>query len=309
MSRMLEALRQIEDKSPERPRGPKPVSAEELEQFGLRQLAPPATEQPRQTHQQVGQDAPDEQTQHVGREHSSPSPRAASRGSDLETASTCVEAETTAAPDSYGSRLAAALAEPNRRQYEEMADNILSPLTATLPAVLMFTSPGDGDGKTDALAPLAVTLAERVTGEVVAVDFSFRHPTLAEHFGIAADCGLADVLGRSTDWRAVVRKTATGRLHVLPGRRFPVGDGRWPEEPTLVKLLEELRGEYRLVLLDAASLGHPEVAPMSRFCDGTYLIVRLGHTPRRAVRQAIRVIERCGGRVLGCVLTNAPGDD
>jgi hypothetical protein len=35
-------------------------------------------------------------------------------------------------------------------------------------------------------------------------------------------------------------------------------------------------------------------------------VAELGHTPRGAAQRAVRVLERCGGRVLGCVLTGEP---
>ncbi len=41
---------------------------------------------------------------------------------------------------------------------------------------------------------------------------------------------------------------------------------------------------------------------MLRRCDGVYLVVRLGHTARRAVADAVRVIAHSGGRLLGCVV-------
>jgi len=65
--------------------------------------------------------------------------------------------------------------------------------------------------------------------------------------------------------------------------------------------IEELREGWSLVLLDMASLAHAEVAPLLGHCDGTYLVVRLGYTPRRAVTEAARVIRTVGGRLLGCV--------
>ncbi len=59
---------------------------------------------------------------------------------------------------------------------------------------------------------------------------------------------------------------------------------------------------WSLVLLDMASLTHAEVAPLARHCDGVYLVVRLGHTARRAVTEAASVIRGAGGRLLGCAV-------
>ena len=41
---------------------------------------------------------------------------------------------------------------------------------------------------------------------------------------------------------------------------------------------------------------------MAGECHGTYLVVRLGGTTRRAAGEAVKVIQDCGGRVLGCVV-------
>ena len=46
----------------------------------------------------------------------------------------------------------------------------------------------------------------------------------------------------------------------------------------------------------------PETVSLLRHCDGVCLVVRLGHTARRAVAEAARVISACGGRLLGSVV-------
>ena len=190
--------------------------------------------------------------------------------------------------------------------YRELAENVLCELPSGHSAVLLFTSPGDGEGKTAVVASLAAVLAGRVPGEVLAVDANFRRPELAMHLAGKVDRGVVDVLTGTTRWQEVVLRSGVKHLSLLPGGRFPTHDGRPPDRLELAGVLDELRCHYRLVLLDAASLAHGEVAPMARWCEGTYLAVRLGQTPRRAVRRAIRVVQQCGGRVLGCVVTGVP---
>ena len=56
------------------------------------------------------------------------------------------------------------------------------------------------------------------------------------------------------------------------------------------------------MILDAPSLAHAEAAPLARCCDGAYLVVRLGHTARRAVAEAARALRAKGGRLLGCLV-------
>ena len=281
MSRMLEALKQIEARSPQPRPVVKPVSPEELESFGLRQPAEPAQSAVLR-----------EQTQE---------PPAGTMAQQ-----TAPEVVPAAEPDRDAGRVSTPLAEPHREAYWELADSILGQLSPVRPAVLLFTSAGDGEGKTCTLASLSAVLAEKLDDEVVAVDANFRSPSLASHFGIWADRGLVDVLAGGTAWHEAIRKTGRQGLSVLPGGRFPTADRSPPADLRLSPVLDALRNRYRLVLVDAASLLYPEVAPLSKWCEGTYLVVRLGRTLRGAARQAVRVIEQSNGRVLGCVLTDVP---
>jgi len=194
------------------------------------------------------------------------------------------------------------------RQFRELAEKILCQFPPGRPAAVVFTSPGEGEGKTGTLAPLAVALADRKEGEILAVDCNFHRPALAERFGIEPDRGLLDVLSGAASWREVVRQTDFRRLSVLPAGRLAAGDDAPWDTPKLAAMLDSLRRQYRLVLIDTASLGHREVAPMTRLCDGTYLVIRLGRTRRSGVRRALRAVEAGGGRLLGCVLTNAPNE-
>ena len=132
--------------------------------------------------------------------------------------------------------------------YEELAANILTQLPADRPAAVMFTSPGDGDGKTRLLHALMPALAAQADRRVLLLDADLRKTRLA----------------------------------------------------SLTSRIDDLKhGE--LLLLDAPSLLHPEVAALGAHCDGIYLVVRLGHTIRRAVGEAAHVIDQSGGRLLGCV--------
>ena len=188
--------------------------------------------------------------------------------------------------------------------YDEMAHNILAQMRPDHPTALMFTSPGDGETKIGLVISLAAALVRRTTCKVLLVDANLRAPSLGAYLGINASCGLAHVLMGTANWARIVRKSTTERLSLLPGCPFPTHDGQ-PSHGSntgMGPLLEELKEAYPLVLVDAASLAHDEVAPASGYCDGTYLAVRLRQTTRRSVRNAVRVIGDCGGRVLGSIV-------
>lgn len=163
-------------------------------------------------------------------------------------------------------------------------DAILAQLPAAGHTVVMFTSPGDDDGKTAAMLVLAPALARCRGGGVLAVDADTRTRCLS------AQLHLPDAIEGS----ALIYPTNITRLSILPPPSLTSSfDGQW---------IDELRERWPLVLLEAASLAHPETAPLAHCCDGAYLVVRLGHTPRRAVVDAARLIRWTGGRLLGCVV-------
>jgi Mrp family chromosome partitioning ATPase len=260
MSRMLEALRQIEARSPQ-PQAPPDTQAMPAEQ--------PATLEP--------------------------------------AAAALAQAEAAAAGIAAACAPCIDLSDADVRvcALRKLADRVLSRLPTGTSAVLLLASPDDGAGTTAVLVPLAAALAERLDGKVLLVDANFRHPELARVLEVETSAGLPDVLMGKTRWRQVVRETAVPRLSVLPGARFPMPNTRAAERFNLEPLLRELRAEYRLVLIDAASLAHAEVASLLRHCDGVYLVVRLLHTLRRAVGEAVRAIQAGRGRLLGCVVLEA----
>ncbi|MGW8256315.1 MAG: hypothetical protein ACWGMZ_02395 [Thermoguttaceae bacterium] len=87
-------------------------------------------------------------------------------------------------------------------------------------------------------------------------------------------------------------ETETG-LHVDTERIRCTDDWR--------RLLEQFKEQYQLVLIDGPSLFHAETAAIARACDGVYLAVRLSRCSPQTVREAARVIHQTGARLLGAI--------
>jgi Mrp family chromosome partitioning ATPase len=177
------------------------------------------------------------------------------------------------------------------------------------PGVLLFASPEPDGGATAVVAALGAELAPRVTGEILAVDGNLRFPALTEHLMAesysAGGLGLIDVLNGSVEWGAAVCLTEIGHLDLLAGRRPTHGESCGGDPRRWEVMLEELRRAYQLVLVDASPAGDPAVQTVARYADGVYLVVDLGHTGRRAARQAVATLRQAGGRVLGSVIADS----
>jgi hypothetical protein len=168
-----------------------------------------------------------------------------------------------------------------------LAKAVRGRLSADRPSVVALTSPGDGDGKTTLVEILAPELAKRSPGGVLVVDADFRKADLTARLTMSA---------RNPSGSSLIYPTDLAGLNVLPmsrQRQSRGADAAW---------IEGMRESWPLTILDMASLAHREIAPVLRHCDGVCLVVRLGHTPRRAVKEAARVISICGGQFWGCMV-------
>lgn len=67
-------------------------------------------------------------------------------------------------------------------------------------------------------------------------------------------------------------------------------------------LLDLLRAQHSLIVLDSSSVLCPGSAAISRICDGTVLVVEAGNTGQSEVDVARRKIEQLGGELVGLVL-------
>jgi Mrp family chromosome partitioning ATPase len=117
--------------------------------------------------------------------------------------------------------------------------------------------------------------------------------------------GLAEILSGSLvgDGRDVMREIEK-RLHVLPSGTIAGDAQELLGSPNLAKLLDWASKTFDLVLIDT-----PPVLPaadallVARHADATVFAVRWERTPRAAARDALRLLDASGARVVGAVMT------
>ena len=70
----------------------------------------------------------------------------------------------------------------------------------------------------------------------------------------------------------------------------------------LQSLLDMLRSTYPVIVLDTPPTEAPESAAVSRYCDGSVLVVAAGRTRHSEIENAKSLLERLGGQTVGVVL-------
>jgi capsular exopolysaccharide synthesis family protein len=177
---------------------------------------------------------------------------------------------------------------------------------------LVVTSAAPGEGKTLTAANLAVTLAYDGL-RVLLVDCDIRRPRVHGMFRLPRSPGLmelltsADASGNPAGRPRAIRETSITGLSVLPCGALPSNAAQLLSGTRMRALLQELREEYDIIVLDTPPvLATADAGIVASLTDGVLLVVRAGTTDRNAAQRACQQLANVGARVIGTVL-NDPG--
>lgn len=167
--------------------------------------------------------------------------------------------------------------------------------------VVLVTSANSQDGKTFLAASLAAGIGQD-GGRALLIDCDVRRPSVARMFGLAqppASPG-APADGSQT----CLSPNVLPGLDVMTLSRTSADTRQVLDSVKIRSLIEEVRGKYDLVVLDAPPVLAFADAPLLSLCvDGTILAVRWSRTSSKAACDAIKVLEAYNARLLGAVLT------
>jgi capsular exopolysaccharide synthesis family protein len=187
---------------------------------------------------------------------------------------------------------------------------------------MMITSALEKEGKSTIAANLAVAFA-RAGKAVSLVDLDLRRPTVARFFGIEQSPGVTDVALSDVELRDAVRligvsgssnhdgaASANGKLGVLPSGTRPPDPGEFIGTKALLAILDRLRSEADLVLIDAPPLLHVgDSITLSARIDAMILVTRVNIVRRSTLRELQRLLAASPAAKLGFVLTGAEREE
>ena len=167
---------------------------------------------------------------------------------------------------------------------------------------VLVTSALPGEGKSFTTVNLARVVAR--SGErVVVLDCDQRRPTVHTLAGVNNDTGLsAYIAGRAT-YDEVLQIDEESGAHIISAGSQTLDPEVAFRSPAMNYLLSRLRTQYDLVLIDT-----PPILPVSdarvlaSSVDLAVLVTRWRKTPRRAVSDAVRLLNGTGCAVAGIVL-------
>jgi capsular exopolysaccharide synthesis family protein len=215
---------------------------------------------------------------------------------------------------------------PAAEAYRTLRTNVqFASVDAPLMRVLI-TSSGPDEGKSTAVANLAVAMAQADL-KVILVDCDLRRPSQHTLFNLPNNEGLTTLfLGRpaaagvsaggssggaaaSTHMEPPLQRTALPTLFVLTSGPLPPNPAELLASARMDAVLDELTRRADIVLLDTPPVvAVTDASVLSSKVDGCLLVVGAGIAKRDLVRRAKAQLEAVHAKVIGVVVNNVPSD-
>jgi len=174
---------------------------------------------------------------------------------------------------------------------------------------LLITSSGPGEGKSTALANLAVAMSDGER-DVILVDADLRRPSQHELFGLSNEHGLSDMFRDDSAFNNPPLQTIpNSTLKVLTSGTLPPIPSQLLAARKMDEVIARLAEQADVVLFDAPPVvAVTDASLLASKVDGVLLVVKAGSTRRDHVRAAKDRLEKVNARLVGAVLLNASFD-
>ena len=171
----------------------------------------------------------------------------------------------------------------------------------------MVTSALPADGKTFTTLNLALSIARERDVSVLLVDADFPKAHIGRALDVDGEPGLLDaVADESSDVESFVLRTNVQGLELLPGGQSAVDAAELVSSARMGAVMTRLLqyNPRRIVLFDAAPvLVTADARALLQVPGQVLLVARAGHTPQRALLEAIGQIDK--KKLQGLVLNDA----
>jgi succinoglycan biosynthesis transport protein ExoP len=174
---------------------------------------------------------------------------------------------------------------------------------------LVITSPGPQEGKTTTAINLAVTMAQ--SGQrVLLIDTDLRRPRLHRAFGLTNKAGLSSAVVGQDELDAVISKTEVPNLDVIACGPLPPNPAELLHTNSFGDIMRRCAERYDRVIYDSpptSAVTDPVI--IGNRADGVVLVIRAGHTTRRAASYARRQLSDAKARILGTIVNSVDPTD
>ena len=169
---------------------------------------------------------------------------------------------------------------------------------------LVVTSANPGEGKSTVSGNLALVLAQGES-KVLLVDCDMRRPSVHKKFRISNTYGISDLLVGNKKMESVAHKY-NDNLTIVSAGKIPPNPAEMLGSKAMTEFLEEMKKHFDYIVLDTPPLqAVADAQILSTKVDGSLIVVRAGVTKKDAVHNAVSIINKVNGNIIGTVLNGA----
>ena len=132
-----------------------------------------------------------------------------------------------------------------------------------------------------------------------------RRPSIHKTFKISNTYGISDLLVGNKKLESVANKY-NDNLSIVPAGKIPPNPAEMLASKAMTAFLEEMKNYFDYIVLDTPPLqAVTDAQVLSTKVDGSLIVVRAGVTKKDAVHNAVSIIKKVNGNIIGTVLNDA----
>lgn len=167
---------------------------------------------------------------------------------------------------------------------------------------LVITSSLPQEGKSSNSVNLAISFAKEKK-RILLMDLDLRRPSLHTHFSLPNSTGITSIISGTAEFKDVVNSTNIDTLDVLTTGPVPPDPGAIVESQKMKQMIEAFATQYDMVLMDSPPVFAAfDAITLSKYADGTILILESGKINRKAFEQVKDRFTKCHIRPMGVIL-------
>lgn len=190
--------------------------------------------------------------------------------------------------------------------YRTLRTNLMFSSVENAIQTLLVTSSVPDEGKSIALANLAVTFAQ-AGNKTILVDADLRRPSQHDIWGVKNQGLTQMMLDDATLANPPLVATSVENLSLLPAGQDAPNPADLLSSKRMSEIIGVLKARANYVLFDSPPvLSATDAALLGTKVDGVLLVIESGSSQRDQTARARESLEQVNVRVVGAVLTNAP---
>jgi capsular exopolysaccharide synthesis family protein len=140
---------------------------------------------------------------------------------------------------------------------------------------------------------------------ILIVDANFRDAKMHEFFNLGNNFGLYNAICNPTNFLRTIQTITEGRFYFQATGPVPLNTSELLCTDEMKRVMHYMRNSFDLTIFNAPPIcGNADSQVMASLVDGTILLVKVGTTKSKKIKEARLMLERVNANILGAISVN-----